>query len=325
MPDLTYSSCEGPAPTSLAQADHVVATRVLKRMKGGSQPFLIEASDGKAYVTKTTATPQHVRSLVSEWICSALLSSLGINCPKCAFVHLGEEFLRENPDVYIEGPDAHRPVKPGYHFGSLHPGWVERDATYDWIPERLHEIVLNKSDFLGMFVFDNWVMQSDRRQTIYVRERIRSASRPPGTRGLRAYMIDHGLAFGGITWRFSSSIPASVVITPMVFRGVSGLSDLDPWLTAIEQFPEDHLRTAVRSVPSSWILDDGALLDGVIEQLLQRRSNIRKLVRATVGSMYSSFPDWKPERMSATSQTRKSRVARDMKRDVRATGRLGSA
>jgi hypothetical protein len=286
-------------------------------MKGGSQPFLIEASDGRAYVTKTTATPQHIRSLASEWVCSALLNVLGINCPKCAVVHMGVEFLRENPDVYIEGTDAKRPVEPGLHFGSLHPGQVEHDATYDWIPGRLHKLVLNPSDFLGMFVFDNWVMQSDRRQVIYTRERIGSARQTARNKGLRAYMIDHGMAFGGITWRFNSSIPASIVVTREAFRGVTGLSDLDPWLTAIEQFPEDHLRAAASSVPASWIQDNRALLDGVIEQLLKRRANIRKLVRATVGSLYSSFNDWKPERISANSQTSESRVVavRDMKRD----------
>jgi hypothetical protein len=281
----------------MARTAHVAATRFLTRMKGGSQPFLIEASDGKAYVTKTTATPQHIRSLVSEWICTALLNSLGITCPPCALVDVGEDFLRENPDLYLEDAGARRAVQPGVHFGSLHPGRVDHDATYDWIPARLHELVLNKSDFLGMFVFDNWVMQSDRRQVIYVRERIGAAARSPRANGLRAFMIDHGMAFGGIAWRFSPSIPASIVITPEAFRGVAGLPDLEPWLTAIEQFPEQLLRSAANSVPAAWILHDRPLLDGVIEQLLLRRASIRRLVSATVARSRPGFPDWQRGRI----------------------------
>jgi hypothetical protein len=267
-------------------------------MKGGSQPFLLEASDGKAYVTKTTSTPQHIRSLVSEWICTALLNSLGINCPECALVDVGEDFLREYPDLYLEDSGARRAVQPGVHFGSLHPGRVDHDATYDWIPAHLHQIVHNKADFLGMFVFDNWVMQSDRRQVIYVRERVGAAARSPRAKGLRAFMIDHGMAFGGISWRFSPSIPASTVITPEAFRGVTGLPDLEPWLTAIEQFPEELLRSAADSVPAAWILNDRPLLDSVIEQLLLRRASIRKLVCSTVARSHPGFPDWQPGRIS---------------------------
>ena len=66
----------------------VIARRLIRKMRGGAQAHLLEASDGHSYVVKFHNNPQHRRILVNEWIASTFLHYLDIASPEIAMVEL---------------------------------------------------------------------------------------------------------------------------------------------------------------------------------------------------------------------------------------------
>jgi len=100
----------------------VDARRLIRKMRGGAQAHLMEASDGHCYVVKFLNNPQHRRILVNEWISSVFLRYLGIATPEAAMVNLPPEFLAANAEVSIQLGSRRQEVSPGWHFGSRFPG-----------------------------------------------------------------------------------------------------------------------------------------------------------------------------------------------------------
>src|ERR1700679_1887255 len=98
------------------------ARRLIRKMRGGAQAHLLEASDGHFYVVKFLGNPQHKRVLVNEWIAGVILKYLQISSPQTALIEVSSEFLRANPDVYLHFGNKRAPVEPGWHFGSRFPG-----------------------------------------------------------------------------------------------------------------------------------------------------------------------------------------------------------
>ncbi|HEY6340483.1 MAG TPA: HipA family kinase [Bryobacteraceae bacterium] len=75
---------------------------MVRKMRGGSQAHLLEAADGRFYVVKFLNNPQHRRILINEWISAAFMSFLGLSTPGVAMIRITEEFLKANPDVYMQ-------------------------------------------------------------------------------------------------------------------------------------------------------------------------------------------------------------------------------
>src|SRR5579872_6760590 len=96
----------------------VDARRLIRKMRGGAQAHLIEAADGHCYVVKVRNNPQHRRILVNEWISSVFMHYLGISTPQVAVIEITQEFLRENPDVYLQVAAGRQAIETGWHFGS---------------------------------------------------------------------------------------------------------------------------------------------------------------------------------------------------------------
>src|SRR5580658_3420425 len=100
----------------------VDACRLIRKMRGGSQAHLIEASDRNFYVVKFLNNPQHRRILVNEWIASTFLHYLGISSPEVAMIRVSEAFLAANPEACIQLGNSRRALEPGWHFGSRYSG-----------------------------------------------------------------------------------------------------------------------------------------------------------------------------------------------------------
>src|SRR5512145_947209 len=105
------------------------ACRHIRRMRGGAQSHLIEASDGHHYVVKFVNNPQHRRILVNELIGTAFLRYLQLTVPEPALISFSDEFVALHPGIYIELGNRRDKVPPGWHFGSRFPGDPERLAV----------------------------------------------------------------------------------------------------------------------------------------------------------------------------------------------------
>lgn len=280
----------------------VHATRFLRHMRGGAQAHLLEGGDGHFYVTKFRDNPQHVRILVNEWISSRLLEYLRIAAPKVAIVELDESFLSRESEVKIRLVAKDLPVSTGWHFGSRFPGNPDRDAVYDYLPDSLLSQVQNLRHFLGVFAFDKWTANSDSRQAIFVRQRIKkwlddpdssTGGTSPLAKGFIALMIDHGYTFDGPHWEFNDGPLQGFYFRPLVYKGVCKLDDFEPWLTRVREAPAELFDGILRDLPRQWLPDgDEAPVERLVDQLYRRRKMVADLIANSAKSRSSYFPAW---------------------------------
>jgi hypothetical protein len=237
----------------------VTARRLIRKMRGGAQAHLMEASDGHAYVVKFHNTPQHRRILVNESVASTFLHYLGISAPETALVEVTEPFLAGDPEIHIQLGRERRAVTPGWHFGSRYPGDPVRTVVYDYLPDSLLDKVENLSDFRGVLAFDKWMGNADSRQAIFFRARVLEPLAGATSRlGFVAQMMDNGYVFDGPHWRLGQSAIQGLYFRPLVYRTVRALDDFEPWLDRIRNFPEEVVdqagsrRLGWRATKTSW-------------------------------------------------------------------------
>ncbi len=275
----------------------VDARRLIRKMRGGAQAHLVEASDGCFYVVKFRNNPQHRRILINEWIGAAFLSYLGLATPEPAIVRVTPEFLSQNAEVSIQLGSRRVEVEPGWHFGSRYPGDPARNVVYDFLPDALLERVENLCDFRGALAFDKWTGNADSRQAIFFRARVKEwlpGSGADSTRlGFVAQMMDHGYLFEGPFWRLADSPLYGLYFRPAVYREVRGLDDFQPWLDRMVHFPEEVVDQALRQIPAAWIEGEEKELEKLLERLMLRRKRIPDLIEASRGAKGNPFPNWK--------------------------------
>lgn len=266
-------------------------------MRGGAQCHLVEAADGNCYVLKPRNNPQHRRVLVNEWLSSAFLRYLRVPVPETAILDVVPELTAEYPDFSIHLGKSRVPVESGWHFGSRFPGDPGRVAVFDFLPDTILRDVSNLTDFLGVLVFDKWVANADGRQAIFFRANIRvpAADEPPlpARPGFAALFIDHGFAFGGPQWVFQDAPLAGISPARLVYHGVRGWTDLEPWLEWVKHFPDEIVDQALRQIPDSWLDGEHDQLNALCEKLMTRRRRVASLIEDCRGERVNLFPSWR--------------------------------
>jgi hypothetical protein len=284
------------ARISLLSPKSSVARRLVRKMRGGSQAHLLEASDGRFYVVKFENNPQHRRILVNEWIAARLLSYLGLSTPEVAMIQVTEEFLTANPGVTMQVGNTRLAPTVGWHFGSCFPGDPACLAVYDFLPDVLLPKVENLTEFLGMLAFDKWIGNADSRQAIFFRAPVAPSrelenppENPPPLRFI-AQMMDNGDVFGGPHWRLTESPMQGLYFPTLVYSSVRGFGDFEPWLGRISRFPEAIVARAWKEIPPEWLAGDGAEFERLLERLLSRCRRLPELI-ADCGDA-RIFPAW---------------------------------
>jgi len=272
----------------------VTARRLIRKMRGGAQAHLMEASDGHSYVVKFHNNPQHRRILVNESIASTFLHYLGIAAPETAPVEVTESFLAEDPEIHIQLGGERRAVAPGWHFGSRFPGDPARTVVYDYLPDTLLDKVENLPDFRAVLAFDKWMGNADSRQAIFFRARVLDPlASEPSRLGFVAQMVDNGYVFEGPHWRFGESAIQGLYFRPLVYRAVRGLAEFEPWLDRIRNFPEEVVDQAVKRIPPAWLEGDEDELERLLERLMRRRARVPDLIEQCRSGKSNPFPDWR--------------------------------
>lgn len=273
---LRQSKQEGPP-------QDVEASRFIRKMRGGAQTCLIESANGGTFVVKFTNNPQHARVVMNEWIAACVFRHLGVATPETAIVNLSDDFIRDNPAIYMEHRSSGKAPTSGPHFGSRFP---QVDvAVYDFLPDAILSKVDNISDFLGVLVADKWLGNTDSRQAIFFRDR-----------GVRSrfvvQMIDNGHIFGGGVWRFADS-PLLGPYFGKVYDSVRSIKSFDPWLASVASFPKMIFEDAFRRAPDSWSCgSDEAEFGKVVDQLMRRRGLVAGLIDECHAQPTRRFPNW---------------------------------
>jgi hypothetical protein len=273
----------------------VIARRFIRKMRGGAQAHLMEATDGHSYVVKFHNNPQHRRILVNEWIASTFLHYLGIAAPEVAMVQITDSFLASDAEVHIQLGSSRRKVSPGWHFGSRFPGDPARTVVYDYLPDTLLDKVENLPDFRAVLAFDKWMGNADSRQAIFFRAQVlEPLASEPRRLGFVAQMVDNGYVFEGPHWRLGESAIQGLYFRPLVYRTVRGLAEFEPWLGRIRNFPEEIVDQAVKRIPPAWLEGDEDELERLLERLMRRRARVPDLIEQCCSGLSNPFPDWRP-------------------------------
>ena len=272
--------------------------RVLRKMRGGTQSHLIEATDGEFYVLKSVNNPQHRRILVNEWLCAAFLRHLGIFAPHTTLIEITPEFAARQSELYVLLGSRRETVPPGIHLGSHVAVNPNQTAIFDFLPDKTLAKVENRQDFLGVLVFDKWVSQADSRQSVFFRARRREyaglSSSHSAAIKFWAQMIDHGFAFNGSLWQFHDSPLQGHYFRPSVYDAVHSIDSFGPWLEGVNSFPTEFVETVRKQIPRPWIQDDEVELERMLERLLLRRSRVPALIYDMHRSRPGIFPNWSP-------------------------------
>ena len=253
---------------------------VVRKMRGRSEAFLVQASDGTHYVAKFTGNPEGNRSLINECIASHLLMALGVPTPTVAILRLGDS-CQGREKLYFSNQEL--PIAPGLHFGSKCPVEPHQVAIFDFLPRDLFSQVANLGDFGVVFAFDQWVANMEARQFIFARQ-------PNPTPDVEAkqqrgplimWAIDNGMCFGA-DWTFTGKSRCSASAYHP-FWGFHSASDLQQaanmGVELIQCLPDSVFqaihRTIYRQIAESWRSPgDDAALEEMLDQLRQRQQTL---------------------------------------------------
>jgi hypothetical protein len=267
-------------PTCISAVQH------LRKLRGGSQPHLIRASDGAAYVTKFQNNPQHVRILANEMFATRLGLALGLPMARVEVIDVCEWLIAHTPDLRIQLASSEIPCQSGLQLGLLYVGDDCSGLTFDYLPRELLASVRNLADFARVLVLDKWTCNSDGRQAIFCRKR-------PRSRGYTATFIDQGYCFNAGEWTFPDSPLRGVYANNCVYEGVTGWEAFEPALTLAEEMDAGAIWQCAADIPEAWYEGDREGLERLVEALHHRRAKIRRLIEEFRRSTRNPFPNWR--------------------------------
>jgi hypothetical protein len=283
---LSVTLARSPAKlTPKSRRTGLFALEQIRKMRGGTQPYLMRCSDGAYYVVKFQNNPQGSRILANELICSRLAARLGLPVANGVVVAVDQGLIQDTDELRVELPRRWKLCQGGRCFGSRFLGDPSQTALRDMLPPNQLRVCHNGEDFLGMLVFDVWTSNIDNRQVVFV---------PYGEPyRYSAVMIDHGLCFGGQAWELSADGCRFLYLDKIPYENVSGIEQFEPWLSRLEgEIDENFLKAATSELPEEWYGCETAALHRLLEQLNDRRTEVRRLIAALTKSTPRFFPNW---------------------------------
>ncbi len=265
----------------------VQAVQHVRRMRGGAQAHLFRCSDGNFYVVKFKNNPQHLKVLANEMLATLLASFAGLPVPSVAVVNVSEWLVRATPDLKIMLQNHAVPCESGLQFGARYVispcPWDGQ--VFDYLPESMLGQVRNLESFAGILAFDKWTSNLDDRQAAVWR-RMRQKK-------YTATFIDQGYCFNAEHWTFFDSPFKGLFPENGVYSHVSKWESFEPWLSCIEEMPEESIWLAAGTVPPEWYYSEWHSMEDLVHTLVARRGKVRDLITGCRTSSREPFPNWK--------------------------------
>lgn len=162
-------------------------TRFFRRMRGGSQAILANASDGLVYVVKFTNNLQGPNVLFNECVGNELYRLSGLPVAPWRLLRITKSFIDRNPGCWMETPNGKLRPDSGVCFGSQFLGGEEIEIFEIPVGE-YYKRISNRNDFWLAWLLDECASHADNRQAIF---------RVHSDRSMDASFVDHGHMFGG--------------------------------------------------------------------------------------------------------------------------------
>lgn len=278
------------------------AVEAVRKMTGGSRPYLFRCDDGHEYVLKSQSSRGTARTLLNELLGSLLLQAMKITVPEFALVEVSRELIALTPELAASSPGCVRVWTEGLCFGSRFQG--TKEPCYDLLPQECH-LITNPDEFLGVFVFDSWALNTDERQVVY-----RRSDQPGG--GYRAMFIDHEFCFGGRSWNINALDRFRGVSFPLEpYLPVEDLTSFAPWIARIEaEMTSEAVASALLHVPKEWKAGQMEALQHLLRQLNRARLSLRRRVAMAWELYADKISNWRSRSSVPGTHTRVVEVGR---------------
>jgi hypothetical protein len=262
----------------------VLAIQQIRRMRGGAQSHLMLGADGNAWVVKFQNNPQHLRVLPNELLATRLGAAIGLTMPTCDVVEVTPWLIERTADLEVDFGRRRERCLAGLQFGSQLVGGLMPGHVADYLPEEQLAEVKNLAEFAGVLALDKWTCNSNGRQALFYRK--------GRERRYGATFIDQGFCFNAGEWRFVDAPLRGVYARNLVYREVTGWESFEPWLSRVERFEAQRAWEAAETIPPEWYDGDAAVLEQLVEKLMERRSRVRELITSFRESSRQPFPKW---------------------------------
>lgn len=243
----------------------------MRRVRGGSQSWLIEGEDDRYYIAKFQGNPQGNRTLINELYVYSLLLGLNVLTPPLYFIDLPEN-LAQHEDLYFTVGNKRTRPQGRLHLGSQVPVHPEKTAIFDYLPDRLLSKVCNLGDFATMLVLGIWCYHCDSLQAIFVRNQSVADTQ------YLAYIIDHGLYFGGVHWDLRDAPSRGLGLYKQVCSEVDMRTLTKEAVSTVQAISESTLLANAQAIPSAWFAPGERELFGRLIGSLRNRQPILPLM-----------------------------------------------
>jgi hypothetical protein len=226
----------------------VQATLLIRKLRGGSDPVLLAASDGLHYVVKFSNNLQGPNVLFNEAAGTELYHACGLPSPAWKPLLVTDSFLDRNRGAWMETDDG--PLRPaaGLCFASLFMGG-EPGRTFEILPGSYFQRIGNRMDFWLAWLVDACADHVDNRQAIF-KEDARGA--------LHALFIDHGHLFGGPDGKHRLPVIGSRYLDPRIYPAFGpefGRNEIAGLLKPLRSIDTGRIWRRVQALPEEWKSD----------------------------------------------------------------------
>jgi len=244
-----------------------VATRQIRKLRGGSQSILAEASDGCLYVVKFANNLQGLNLAFNESMGTELYRALKLPVSPWRPVLVSDSFIERNPECWIQTPAGLQRPAAGLCFGSRFLG-DPGTRLLEILPGSALNRIRNRKDFWLAWLVDICSGHRDNRQAIF-REDL--AGR------LDAVFIDHGHMFGGPKGDEQCHPRASAYLDTRIYADPPPGQLWQSFENILAGLESEMLWKEVESLPEEWKMDSAPESFASCVDTLQNASSIKRL------------------------------------------------
>ena len=231
----------------------------VRKMEGCSESLLVRDSADHLWIIKLNNHLSRFNSLANELLGNALCRAVGLPVPEARIVEISDVFLDDQRTWFSGSLSLERP-KPGLHFASRFlPDSTGREAV-GFLPPALRSRLRNRSDCLGIFIFDRWAWHTDSRQALYFVNNGR----------VEMTFIDNDQLFGGPDWSSTHHYRGGGgrMIDMFAIEEWDCGREFDSWVNRLQRILPSAFEAAVAQIPPTWYSGDlNALLQKFIGRL----------------------------------------------------------
>jgi hypothetical protein len=265
--------------------------RVIRRMRGPSQAWLVLGADGAHYVAKFTGNPSGNGGLIRQIIAGHILSQLGVATPDLKILEL-TSWCEGRDLLFFEG-NGRKAIRNGLHLGSKCPVNPDQVPIWDFLPTTLYSRVENLNHFAITFALDCWSGRTESRQFVFAPASDKAHTTGAGqARAFRAWAIDDKCFGTGsmLGMRAYRTTDLRALCTLLDFeesarRGAQLIRDL-PW---------SEVTAAWQDIPPDWCGKDKiSHLHRALEEVEERRQALGRQVEERLALLLSIGPHVRP-------------------------------